>query len=112
LERLDEAGDTRGFIAALTEFHELLVEQGGNRTLHFMIQMLHDLMDQVKLRLIRRDAEGRIADSGTALKSMRKLIDLIEAGDGDGAAKHWRLHLINANKTWAFDGSLRDILAE
>lgn len=112
LERLDEAGDTRGFIAALTLFHELLVEQGGNRTLHFMIQMLHDLMDQVKLRLIRRDAEGRIADSATALKSMRKLIDLIEAGDGDGAAKHWRLHLINANKTWAFDGSLRDILAE
>jgi len=98
LERLDEAGDKRGFIAALTEFHELLVEQGGNRTLHFMIQMLHDLMDQVKLRLIRRDAEGRIADSGTALKSMRKLIDLIEAGDGDGAAKHWRLHLINATR--------------
>lgn len=64
------------------------------------------------MRLIRRDAEERIADSGTALKSMRKLIDLIEAGDGDGAAKHWRLHLINANKAWAFDGSLRDILAE
>ena len=88
------------------------MEQGGNHTLHFMIQMLHDLMDQVKLRLIRRDAEGRIADSATALKSMRKLIDLIEAGDGDEAAKHWRLHLINANKTWAYDGSLRDILSE
>ena len=112
LEQLDEAGDTRGFIAALTEFHELLVEQGGNHTLHFMIQMLHDLMDQVKLRLIRRDAEGRIADSATALKSMRKLIDLIESGDGDEAARHWRLHLINANKTWAYDGSLRDILGE
>jgi len=112
LEGLDEAGETRAFIAALTEFHELLVEQGSNRTLHFMIQMLHDLMDQVKLRLIRRDAEGRIADSTTALKSMRKLIDLIEAGDGDAAAKHWRLHLINANKTWAYDGSLREILAE
>lgn len=112
LEALDRIGDTRGFIATLTEFHEHLVEQGGNRTLHFMIQMLHELMDEVKLRLIRRDAEGRVADSATALKSLRKLLDLIEAGDGEAAANHWRLHLINANKSWAYDGSLRDILAD
>lgn len=112
LEALDRAGDTRGFIAGLTEFHERLVEQGGNRTLHFMIQMLHDLMDEVKLRLIRRDAEGRVADSATALKSLRKLLDLIEGGDGEAAARHWRLHLINANKSWAYDGSLREILAD
>ncbi len=112
MEALDRAGDTRGFIAALTEFHERLVEQGGNRTLHFMIQMLHELMDEVKLRLIRRDAEGRVADSATALKSLRKLLDLIEAGDGEAAARHWRMHLINANKSWAYDGSLREILAD
>jgi len=77
-----------------------------------MIQMLHELMDEVKLRLIRRDAEGRVADSATALKSLRKLLDLIEAGEGEAAANHWRLHLINANKSWAYDGSLRDILAD
>ncbi|MFZ9396359.1 MAG: FadR/GntR family transcriptional regulator [Erythrobacter sp.] len=112
LEALDRGGDTRGFIAALTEFHEHLVEQGGNRTLHFMIQMLHELLDEVKLRLIRRDAEGRVADSATALKSLRKLLDLIEAGEGEAAARHWRLHLVNANKSWAYDGSLREILAD
>jgi DNA-binding FadR family transcriptional regulator len=37
-------------------------------------------------------------------KSYDKLVTLIEAGDVEGAVSHWRLHLRNANETWATRG--------
>lgn len=107
---LNKVGNAREVVIALTDAHRLLVELGGNDTLHFMMEMLQGLMEQVKLRLIARHVESTMEDRHTVLKSFRKLISLIEAGDGDAAAKHWRLHLLNANKQWDYDGTLRDIL--
>ena len=75
-----------------------------------MIQMLQGLMEQVSLKVIALNEETTAREKKKVIKSFRNLIDLIEAGDPEAAAKHWQLHLINANKRWDFDGTLRDIL--
>lgn len=112
LDALDRSGGGHAFIIGLAQFHRVLVEVGGNETLHILIQMLQDLMEQVQLRLIERHSQVHESDGGKAVRSMRRLIDLIEAGNADEAARHWRLHLVNANKAVRFDGTLLEILSE
>lgn len=112
LEALTEQEDLQAFIVGLADFHVRLVEEGGNETLLFMIRMLQDLMRQAQLRLLSREREDSEGDGAKAIRSMAKLVDLIEAGDGEEAARHWRLHLINANKKVPYDGTLRDLLKD
>ena len=103
---------TPEFFAAFNDAHRLLVELSGNETLHVVIQMLQGLMGQVSLKIIAMAAETTEHEKKKVIKSFRNLIDLIETGDGEAATKHWRLHLINSNKRWDYDGTLRDILKE
>ena len=113
IRRLDQslnAGVTRSFILGLTEFHQLLVDVSGNRTLLFVIQMLQDLMQEAQLRLMSGDGQGDVEAASKAVRSMGKLVDLIEAGEAEEAARHWRLHLTNANKKIHYEGTLRDLL--
>lgn len=112
LETLMAAEDKRAFIVGLADFHVVLVEAGGNETLLFMIRMLQDLMQQVQLRLLSRERDDSDGDGEKAVRSMAKLVDLIAAGEGEEAARHWRLHLINANKKVPYEGTLRDLLKD
>src|SRR3990167_6733389 len=113
-DRLDalKGSGGRAFVIGLAQFHRVLVEVGGNGTLHILIQMLKELMEQVKLWLIERHSQVQESDGHKAVQSMRKLIALIEAGSADEAAQHWRLHLVNANKAVRYDGTLLEILSE
>jgi len=112
IERIRASGETRDFILGLTEFHQKLVEVCGNETLLFVIRMLQDLMQQVQLRLLSANGASDQEDAKKAVRSMSKLVDLIENGDAEEAARHWRLHLINANKKVPYEGTLRDLLKE
>lgn len=112
LDALERAGGGRAFVIGLAQFHRVLVEVGGNETLHILIQMLQDLMEQVQLRLIERHSQVQESDGRKAVLSMRRLVDLIAAGKADEAARHWRLHLVNANKAVRFDGTLLEILSD
>ncbi len=112
IEGLSESKSTQEFFSAFNEAHRLLVELGGNETLHLMIQMLQGLMGQVVLQIVALHEETTSHEKKKVVKSFRNLIDLIESGDGDAAANHWRLHLINANKRWDYDGTLREILKD
>ena len=112
IESVGEGESTQEFFSAFAGAHQMLVERGGNETLHFVIQMLQGLMNQVALNIISLHDETTAHEKKKVTKSFRNLIDLIEAGDPDAAAKHWRLHLVNANKRWDYDGSLRDILKD
>lgn len=113
LSELNDAGRDNDFIVGLAEFHRVLVEQGGNNTLHFLIHMLQDVMEQYQLRYIAKsDRRHRKESSRVGIKSFYKLIDLIEAGDAKEAERHWRLHLDNANKKWATNETLREVLSD
>ena len=90
----------------LTEFHRVLVEVGGNQTLHFIVELINDIMraHQIQhLSLRPFSSEEQRKRSQVGIKSFFRLIEYIENGDVDGAESHWRLHLKKTNEIWVSD---------
>lgn len=91
------------FAVGNVEFHRCLVERAGNRTLLLITDMLQDIVaahqvERTRRRTLDDAAEMQLAVSG--LRSFARLIALIRAGDAEGAAAHWRVHLVNASRAW------------
>ena len=103
----------RDYMMASARFHSVLAEVGGNATLHFLTRMLEDVIAQYQKRYVTSSYEDAERKRGRAkgVKSISKLIDLIEAGDPDAAVAHWQLHLENTKTVWGVDKSLREVLA-
>jgi DNA-binding FadR family transcriptional regulator len=92
------------FLEAVNEFHGTLVDVTGTKTLTFINQLLLNLMSRHQHEYKHRhplehDVQRKRLQAG--LKSYEKLVDLIEGEQVEEAVKHWRLHLTNANATWA-----------
>jgi len=81
-----ERDDAMAFGLAAAGVHDALVEASGNTTLTTLTKLLQHMVrgyytrnaDRFDQRLMRR-----------AVRGYRKLLDLIEAGDEDGAVAHW-----------------------
>lgn len=80
-----ERNDSRAFGLAAAGVHAALVERSGNRTLTTlstlldrMVRAYYTLNDDIDQRLMRR-----------AVRGYNKLLDLIRAGDAEGAEAHW-----------------------
>jgi DNA-binding FadR family transcriptional regulator len=106
LTELAEEGRYIDFMIGLAGFHRLLVEVSGNRTLLFLTQVLQDVLARhqvefFKLRVMPDEEQRRRSLWG--IRSFRKLIELVDAGDAAGAETHWRLHITNANASWVPD---------
>ncbi|MGE0741713.1 MAG: FadR/GntR family transcriptional regulator [Hyphomonadaceae bacterium] len=102
-----EKGRLQDFLQGVVEFHALLVEVSGNKTLTFLNRLLLDLLSrhQMSHRLRHpRPAELQAKHFGAALKSYHKVLSLIELGEEEAAVAHWRLHLKNAHTAWTSDG--------
>ncbi len=105
------------FMIALAGFHRLLVEVSGNRTLLFLTRVLQEVLARhqvefFKLRLLADEEQRRRSLWG--LRSFRRLVDLIAAGDAANAEAHWQLHLVNANASWvppAYRDRVIDVLS-
>jgi DNA-binding FadR family transcriptional regulator len=98
------ADRTVDYLEAVNEFHRTLVDVTGTKTLTFVNQLLLNLMARHQHDYVHRHPiahEIRRKGLQAALKSFEKLVDLIEAEQAEEAVKHWRLHLSNANATWA-----------
>lgn len=94
------------FLDAVNEFHATLVDVTGTKTLTFMNQLLLNLLARHQGDFKHRHPqthEERHRNLKAGLKSYEKLVDLIEGERVDEAVAHWRLHLTNANETWAGD---------
>jgi DNA-binding FadR family transcriptional regulator len=82
--------DTRAFGLAAARLHEAIVERGGNTTMTVLGGLLHDVVRQhlrASAGTVTQDVMHR------AVRSYRKLIRLIEAGDAEAAEAHWRRQL-------------------
>lgn len=101
------AGEFDQFIDGVAEFHQLLVEASGSKTLAFLNRMLLNLQrshqNQIHRRLGTASADRR-KSLAAGLRSYEKLVNLIMAGNVDDAVAHWRLHLNNANNSWTREG--------
>jgi DNA-binding FadR family transcriptional regulator len=83
--------DGRAFAALSTRFHELVMELAGNQTLALGVGMLHDIIEMHVASGLVRHLE--VAAIRRSVRSQEKLVELIEAGDADGAERHWRSHM-------------------
>jgi DNA-binding FadR family transcriptional regulator len=77
-------------------FHELVLDRCGNKTMALQGAVLQDIVARhLQLTVARGFAES---DQRRVIRSYDKLIDLVEARDGDGAETHWRRHMEHAAK--------------
>lgn len=96
------------FVIGVAEFHLVLMEAAGNKTLYLLTRLLLEVVERFQVQFIakrQRPLESQRSVARTGILSFRKLVSLIEAGDAAGAQAHWHLHLENTNKAWlAGDG--------
>jgi GntR family transcriptional regulator, transcriptional repressor for pyruvate dehydrogenase complex len=86
-EKAASRGDVRGFGEAAAAVHMTIVERGGNQTLALVAQMLHEVVGQYYALAAKRSTKPLL---DRAVRSYRKLLRLVEAGDERGAAEHWQ----------------------
>ncbi|HEY8524955.1 MAG TPA: FCD domain-containing protein [Acidimicrobiales bacterium] len=86
--------DPDRFGVANAAFHERLVALGGNQTVSIVIEMLNEIVVRsVAAASKGSDAVGSLSTRRRSLRSQRRLIELLEAGDAAGAEEHWRAHM-------------------
>jgi GntR family transcriptional regulator, transcriptional repressor for pyruvate dehydrogenase complex len=90
-------------------FHELIMQRSGNKTLALQGAVLHDIVaTHIQLRVSRSFTETESpARVRRAVRTYRKLLALIEAGDADGAQRLWRAHMDSA-AAYLLKDDLRD----
>lgn len=89
----DDESDLMPYLSE--EFHALVVELAGNRTLALFESMVRHILTRGGRQILDdfRPGIDRLAACRTSLQSHLELVDLIEAGDAMGADRHWRAHL-------------------
>jgi DNA-binding FadR family transcriptional regulator len=103
---LAETGPDAALRIALVRLHQSIVEAAGSNTLSMISAMLHGVAEQHMSKFVSHtpppEKEVALRRTRAGLRSFRKLLQLIEARDADGAEAHWREHMQNANATWLF----------
>ncbi|WP_344827267.1 FadR/GntR family transcriptional regulator [Actinocorallia longicatena] len=86
--------DPERFGYANAAFHERLMQLGGNQTLTVLTEMLTEIVVRSVAEVSRADdPTGSVAVRRRGLRSQRRLLELIEAGDATAAEEHWRSHM-------------------
>src|SRR5690606_7683108 len=96
LESPDAANyDVPTWSRAAYEFHRVLTELAGNRTIALQSAMLEQVIRMHLDAVVSRNADTTVIHRGfeRSLKSYAKLVDLIEAGDVEAAGAHWDKHM-------------------
>ena len=100
LERVEAALDGP-FGTATVRFHQRLVELSGNRTLSTVVALLGEIMSRhIAAVYDETPLEGAAVEDGNlrALRSYRRLVELVRARDADAAERHWTEHMRQVRK--------------
>ncbi len=98
---------TDQFGRTVVTFHTKLIELTGNQTLILLSGTLDGIVARFQSEVTsKRDLSPGAAKRGpnAGLKSQEKLVAFIEAGDGEAAEAHWRIHMENTAKVWLSGG--------
>ena len=110
LEAAIEAGDPgidlAGWSRATTGFHALVLERAGNNTLAIQSSVLDEVVATHLAVAAHRPANRTttLREFGALVRSYRRLIELLEARDAEGAERHWRAHMEAAGRSLLRDG--------
>jgi GntR family transcriptional regulator, transcriptional repressor for pyruvate dehydrogenase complex len=76
-------------------FHDLLMQRAGNKTLAIQSLVLREVVDSHMLLAASQPGHAAelIGGCGKVVRSYRKLLALVRAGDADGARCHWQTHM-------------------
>jgi DNA-binding FadR family transcriptional regulator len=86
--------DPDRFGVANAAFHERLVALAGNQTLAIVTEMLDEIVVRAVTEVSQTDdVVGSVPTRRRGLRSQRRLLELIAAGDPAGAEEHWRAHM-------------------
>jgi GntR family transcriptional repressor for pyruvate dehydrogenase complex len=86
--------DPEGFGVANAAFHERLVALAGNQTLSIVAEMLNEIVARAVTAVSKADdAVGSRSTRRRGIRSQRRLLELLEQGDGVAAEEHWRAHM-------------------
>lgn len=90
--------DPNRMIRVHTEFHAMLVDFAGNQTLRVLNGMLRHIIDTANWARVATDAGNATTKraSHRGARAHRRVLELIEAGDVEGAEALWRKHLVEA----------------
>ena len=92
-----ETSDRVAFGAAALGMHETLIERAGNTTLATFSHLLHSLVARYYVRSAARSDDEKMH---RAVRSYRKLVRLIEAGDAAAAEEHWPRQMTFTIEGW------------
>jgi GntR family transcriptional repressor for pyruvate dehydrogenase complex len=91
--------DPERFARAAVAFDERLVALAGNEMLRIVAEMFDEIVRRSVSALSRDDdVVGTVSTRLRAVRSHRRLLDLIASGDGAGAEQHWREHMVFIGK--------------
>jgi GntR family transcriptional repressor for pyruvate dehydrogenase complex len=84
----------------LESFHELLIELTGNQTLVVLMGMVEHIVDLANLSRVKSDQGSERLDTANqkTRRAHARVVDLIEARDGEAAERLWRKHLLAARE--------------
>lgn len=86
--------DPDAFGIANAEFHSRLVAAAGNQTLSIVAEMLNEIVARAVTAVSHsEDDTTSRATRRRGIKAQRRLLDLLEAGDGAVAEEFWRRHM-------------------
>ncbi|ONH24207.1 FadR/GntR family transcriptional regulator [Pseudofrankia asymbiotica] len=95
----ESLADPDEFGRANAQFHERLLALAGNQTLTIVAEMLNEIVARAVTALSRaEDTTGSLATRRRGVRSQRRLVELIQAGDGPAAEEHWRSHMAVVDK--------------
>jgi GntR family transcriptional repressor for pyruvate dehydrogenase complex len=95
-----DAFDRTAFGAAAAGMHETLMERAGNTTLATISRLLHAMVAQYYIRSAAMSDQEKM---WRAVRSYRKLVRLITAGDAAAAEEHWRKQMTFTIEGWQRD---------
>ena len=87
--------DADAWSQATQRFHDLILERAGNRTLAVQVGVLREVVAMHLSTVVMRtfDHPDTQDQFRKLVRSYRKLVLLIDAGDAEGAERHWRTHM-------------------
>jgi GntR family transcriptional regulator, transcriptional repressor for pyruvate dehydrogenase complex len=87
-------GDPEMFGIANAAFHQRLVFLAGNQTLTIVAEMLSEVVTRAVTAVSQADdVVGSRSVRQRGIRSQKRLVELIEAGDSAAAEEHWRSHM-------------------
>ena len=84
---------------AMIRFHSDIVSFAGNQTLILLCEMLNEVIARAIADAMTRIQQESVASRRRTIRSHEQLVELIAAGDGDGAQAHWTAHMAGLRRT-------------